>query len=68
MRILLFIVTSTIAVFAQDWTAKRIVAITDYPSLAGAARISGDVVGHTVFLVDLPNTIQIIAPVAWAMI
>lgn len=24
-------------------------------------------VGHTVFLVDLPNTIQIIAPVAWVM-
>jgi len=121
----------TISVFGQDWTPRRIVAITDYVPLAKQARISGDVqvkcfldadgsvlraevlsghqllreqarknallwkfqrtgpqagntvtlnyqyrvegelkdkaypVGHTVFLVDLPNTIQIIAPVAW---
>jgi len=120
-----------IAVFGQDWTPSRIVAIADYVPLARQARIYGDVQvkcfldtdgsvlraevlsghpllreqarknailwkfrrtgsqesntvtlnyqyrlegelqdqartgAHTVFFVDLPNTIQIIAPVAW---
>ena len=114
-------------VLAQDWTPKRVVAITDYVPLARAARVFGDVqircfldtngivtraevisghallreqarqnatlwkfqrtgagdentvtlkyqyrlegepkdLNHTVFVVDLPNTIQIIAPVVY---
>jgi hypothetical protein len=117
---------AALPVCAQDWTPKRIVAITDYPRLAQFGRIYGDVEircyldadgavtrtealkghpllaeparqnamlwkfqrtgslgenktitlkyqyrlegepqdrAHTVFLVDLPNMIQIIAPV-----
>jgi TonB family protein len=127
MRLLVtWLISVALPVCAQDWTPKRIVAITDYLPLARQARIKGDVevrcvldadgtvtraeviTGHallkdqarqnallwkfqrsgppgenntvilkyqyrlegdlqdrarTVFLVDLPNTIQIIAPV-----
>ena len=127
MRMLVSFVISAVSLFAQDWTPKRIVAITDYVPLARQARISGDVEikcsldtngsvlsaealsghpllrdqarqnallwkfqragtqgnntvtlkyryrlegelqnrAHTVFVVDLPSTIDIIAPVAW---
>ena len=123
----IWLIATALPICAQDWTPKRIVAITDYVPLARQAQISGDVevrcfldvngavtraeviIGHpllkdqarqnallwtfqrtgpprenntvtlkyqyrlegefqgrdhTVFLVDLPNTIQIIAPVA----
>jgi TonB family protein len=127
MRILgIWLLAAALPLCAQDWTPKRIVAITNYVPLASAARISGDVEvlcfldesgavtraevinGHpllkeqarqnallwqfqrtaptsenntvtlkykyrlkgdlqdgsrTAFLVDLPNTIQIIAPI-----
>ena len=129
MRRLLSFLICAVSVYAQDWTARRVVAITSYAPLARQARISGDVkvrcfldasgsvlrsealsghpllkeqalenalhwkfkfqgtgskgndtvaltyqyrlegelqdATHTVFIVDLPNTIQIIAPVAW---
>jgi outer membrane biosynthesis protein TonB len=128
MRMLaIWLIAAAVPLCAQDWTPKRIVAITDYVPLARQARISGDVevrclldangavtraeaiTGHpllkdqarrnallwkfqrsgppgenntvilkyqyrlqgdlqdrarTVFLVDLPNTIQIVGPVA----
>jgi TonB family protein len=122
----IWLIAAAVPLCAQDWTPKRIVAITDYVPLARQARISGDVEvrcflgangavtraevitghpllkdqarqnallwtfqrtgppgenntitlkyqyrlegefqdrAHTLFLVDLPNTIQIIAPV-----
>jgi Gram-negative bacterial TonB protein C-terminal len=131
MRTFLCFVICTLSLFAQDWTPRRIVAITDYVPLARQARISGDVQvkcfldadgsvlhaealsghqllreqarknallwkfqktgpqtgrtvtlnyqyrlegelqdqaragAHTVFFVDLPDTIHIVAPVAW---
>jgi TonB family protein len=44
MRILaLWLVTSALPLCAQDWTPKRIVAITEYAPLAQQARIQGDV-------------------------
>ena len=127
MKMLLSFVVGAVSICAQDWTPRRIVAITDYLPLARLARIYGDVEircsldangsvlraevlsghpvlkeqarqnallwrfqnaggapgsnavtlkyqyrlegvpqdrAHTVFTVDLPNTIQIIAPLA----
>jgi hypothetical protein len=38
------VIATALSLQAQDWTPKRIVAITNYAPLASAARISGDIV------------------------
>jgi outer membrane biosynthesis protein TonB len=44
MRMLaLWLIAAAVPLCAQDWTPKRIVAITDYVPLARQARIYGDV-------------------------
>jgi TonB family protein len=43
MRLICCVVACATALQAQDWTPRRIVAITDYVPLARQARIAGDV-------------------------
>jgi TonB family protein len=44
MRMLaIWLIAAAVPLCAQDWTPKRVVAITDYAPLARQARIQGDV-------------------------
>ncbi|HUI78453.1 MAG TPA: energy transducer TonB [Bryobacteraceae bacterium] len=43
MKLLLLLCASSLTVLAQDWTPKRVVAITEYPPLAASGRIQGEV-------------------------